>query len=220
MVETGYCPLCRESASVIEEMDYHYTESGLPNVYLSNGILDIECENCDETYVSVPREGELLQTIGLTLLKSLKPMTGPELKFLRREIRLKQKDLASRVSSGGRQPTISEWESEEGRIFKRDRIAEEFYLRLMLMDQFSKSVERNEDDRFISLQQYEEFREFMKQISNYRDHFRISWDRPWKDDDESKKNSKLTFLVDREHDRDNIWHFRADPDWDYPIFHV
>ena len=50
MVETGYCPLCRESASVIEEMDYHYTESGLPNVYLSNGILDIECENCDETY--------------------------------------------------------------------------------------------------------------------------------------------------------------------------
>src|SRR5690606_8297361 len=89
---------------------YHYTESGLRNVWLANGykIRNVGGEDA----VAIHDVDQLHQVIGRSLAR--KPhLTGTEFRFLRKEMGLSQKRLADMLGSS--EQTVSLWE-RRGRI--------------------------------------------------------------------------------------------------------
>lgn len=102
---------------------YHYTESGLRNVWLTNGYTFKSIDG--EAAVAISGADELHETIGRTLAH--KPyLTGTELRFLRKELGLSQKRLADLI--GSTEQTVSLWE-RKGRMPRGyDRLIRILYL--------------------------------------------------------------------------------------------
>ena len=91
---------------------YHYTESGLSNVYLVNGF-HVEVID-EEEYTSIDDMNGLHRTIALAIVDSNTPLTNEEFKFLRIELNLSQKVLAN--SFGVNEQTIARYEKNETKI--------------------------------------------------------------------------------------------------------
>jgi len=84
---------------------YHYTESGLRNVWLSNGYTERVIHG--EKAVSITDADQLHQVIGRALTR--KPhLTGSEFRFLRKELGLSQTRVGQIVGSS--EQTVSLWE--------------------------------------------------------------------------------------------------------------
>lgn len=91
---------------------YHYTESGLPNVYLVNGFT---VETLDgEEYTSIDDMNGLHKTIAKAIIDSPKPLTHQEFRFLRIEMNVSQKTLGTRF--GVTEQTIARYEKGESSI--------------------------------------------------------------------------------------------------------
>lgn len=73
---------------------YQYKLSGLNNVYLA-GINVHECLKCHDLSPIIPRIGELHRLICKTLVKKAVPLTGNEVRFLRKSTDLSSKEFAS-----------------------------------------------------------------------------------------------------------------------------
>jgi putative transcriptional regulator len=102
---------------------YHYTESGLQNVWLTNGY-DI-CEVDGERAVSISDVDELHEVIGRSVAAKFN-LNASEIRFLRKELGLSQKRLADLL--GSTEQTVSLWE-RRGRIPKGyDRLIRLLYL--------------------------------------------------------------------------------------------
>jgi putative zinc finger/helix-turn-helix YgiT family protein len=102
------CPNCqREHQTKIGE--YHYTESGLPNVWLL-GVEVFECE-CGESLAFIPCIQELHKLIACELITQENSLSGPEIRFLRKTMGLKAKDFADLL--GVKNVSISRWEHGE-----------------------------------------------------------------------------------------------------------
>jgi DNA-binding transcriptional regulator YiaG len=71
---------------------YHYTESGLPNVWLANGFQTIETPYGEA--VQVDQVEDLHRAIARDLVRDRPHLTGAEFRFLRTELDLSQKRLA------------------------------------------------------------------------------------------------------------------------------
>lgn len=94
--EIDFCDVCN-SPSVHRKSTfaepYHYTESGLPNVYLVN--VDVyRCEQCGIEVASIPRPRELHLLIVTDILRKPSPMTGEELRFIRKTLMMQPKAFA------------------------------------------------------------------------------------------------------------------------------
>ncbi len=84
---------------------YHYTESGLRNVWLSNGYTERAIHG--EKAVSITDADQLHKVIGRALTR--KPhLTGAEFRFLRKELGLSQTRIGQIV--GASEQTVSLWE--------------------------------------------------------------------------------------------------------------
>jgi putative transcriptional regulator len=70
---------------------YHYTESGLDNIYLVGGVAHHKTPYGEG--VSIVNTEGLHKAIGLWLIDLPKPLIGTELRFLRLEMELTQGDL-------------------------------------------------------------------------------------------------------------------------------
>ena len=130
------CPNCGQlSASARELSEYHYTESGLDNIWLHGGVTETECSACGRKFVRITREQQLLQVIAKVLLMAARPHSGGEMRFLRRACGLSQAGLASLLKY--RRATVAEREAKEspGLTFP-----EEVGLRLILLQAFLKHV--------------------------------------------------------------------------------
>ena len=88
---------------------YHYRESGLENVYLTNGFREIT--RGENTYVAIDDVDGLHQAIAKTIINKPAPLTGPELRFLRLEMDLSQVMLARVIRSN--EQSIAKWEKGE-----------------------------------------------------------------------------------------------------------
>jgi putative zinc finger/helix-turn-helix YgiT family protein len=99
------CPNCNLRGK-IRKGKYHYTESGLRNVWLM-GVEIFICE-CGETFAFIPCPQELHKLIARILLRKEDQLTGREICFLRKHMGLKAKDFAKQV--GVQNVTISRWE--------------------------------------------------------------------------------------------------------------
>lgn len=87
---------------------YHYTDSGLDNVYLVNGYTEH-----DTPYgraVSIEELDHLHEAIANGLLKATRPLTGAELRFLRHELDLSQKRLGQFF--GVSDQSVARWEKK------------------------------------------------------------------------------------------------------------
>ena len=104
---------------------YHYTDSGLDNVWLANSFTIHETPYGEG--VSIEDTGGLHRLIGRWLIDLPKPLTGAELRFLRLEMELSQAGLA--VLMGSTEQNVRRWEKARGRAIQgpADRIVRALY---------------------------------------------------------------------------------------------
>lgn len=102
---------------------YHYTESGLSNVWLSNGYTERVIHG--EKAVSISDADQLHQAIGCALARKAQ-LTGAELRFLRKELGLSQDRLGLIV--GASEQTVSLWERRGKIPIAVQRLAKFVYL--------------------------------------------------------------------------------------------
>jgi putative zinc finger/helix-turn-helix YgiT family protein len=103
------CPFCGNSSVESKEgQTYHFTESGLDHVYIKN-VETSHCHNCGANSVSVPQSPQLFNCIGESIVFSPGILTGSEIRFLRKNLRININDFAKllRVS----RVTVSRWEN-------------------------------------------------------------------------------------------------------------
>ena len=103
------CPFCGNlNVETKTGQSYHFTESGLDNVYLKN-VETSHCPDCNANSVSIPKSPLLLNCIGEAIVFSPGRLTGAEIRFLRKNLRIKINDFAKllRVS----RVTVSRWEN-------------------------------------------------------------------------------------------------------------
>lgn len=88
---------------------YHYTESGLDNVYIMG--VPIEVDDGGESTVTIASINQLHKVIALGIVNHEHGMNGAELRFIRTEMGLSQAQLAKIVHRDGQ--TIGRWERGE-----------------------------------------------------------------------------------------------------------
>ena len=122
-----HCPTCGGKMQARKHTKpYHYTESGLKNVYLE-GMSVLRCSACGEELVELENVPGLHAKIAERLLQKPFILTGPEFRFLRKEMRMKAKDLATVL--GVTATTVSRWETGEERLgVANDRLIRSLYL--------------------------------------------------------------------------------------------
>jgi putative zinc finger/helix-turn-helix YgiT family protein len=136
---------CRQCGKPLkaESRPYHYTESGLDNVYLV-GVPRFVCENGHET-VRIPRMVELHAVLAEAILKKPAPLTGKEMRFLRKQIGLLARDVAEELGVSAIQ--VSRWENGKSRIpVARDRL-----FRLLFLRRLEEQVKRLLIPRYVDL---------------------------------------------------------------------
>ena len=141
------CPVCgAEGIQWKEVKRYHYTESGLDNVWLFGGVRMTACAVCHEELTYIEQEFQLLQVIAVALLNKDALLTGPETRFLREAAHLTQEELASLLRLS-RQPTISDRERRREPVMG---YAEDLGFRILIMNQFVDFLRKNQDECFLA----------------------------------------------------------------------
>jgi DNA-binding transcriptional regulator YiaG len=92
---------------------YHYTESGLSNVWLANGF--IRRQTPYGAAVSIRNADALHQTIAMSLVTDKPRWSGGEFRFVRKELDMSQATLGSVIGKDAQ--TIARWE-KSGRVPK------------------------------------------------------------------------------------------------------
>lgn len=114
---------------LLSQVDHHYKESGLDNVFLMN-IDSYNCDECNEKVVCIPELGELSRAIGRALLKKPSLLNGKEIRFLRKNMGLKALQLKEMI--GIDNSTISRWENGTQKIApSHDRLIRVVYANFM-----------------------------------------------------------------------------------------
>ena len=139
MASKDKCPVCQSpSAEIHFPAEYEYEECGLTGVVLvGRGVRKTRCPDCGSGTTRILHEQQLLQLIGLAVLLGNDDLRGEDLRFLRNLLGMTQKELASKLVSGGRRETVAEWE-KKGRVFESK--FEEMARRIVLLHLFRAKV--------------------------------------------------------------------------------
>jgi putative transcriptional regulator len=89
-----------------------YTLCGLDDVYLLSGWKRVQTPYGDG--ITIKDVDGLHRAIGLNLVRQKKALSGPEIRFLRKEMGLTQEELGERVCKSGQQ--IARWEKGQSEI--------------------------------------------------------------------------------------------------------
>lgn len=103
------CGTCKKPMKKLRK-NYQYKESGLDNVILK-GITVYKCSRCSEVVPEIVNIKELHRTIAGLLIRKKSILSGKEIVFLRKEMRLKATDLAQIL--GVHKVTLSRWENDK-----------------------------------------------------------------------------------------------------------
>lgn len=107
------CPNCGSKNIEKRTEDYLYKESGLDNVSLG-GITVYKCKDCNEIMPEIPRIEDLHKIIALRIIETNEPLTGKEIRFLRKDMGLSSVELAKQF--GVSKVTVSRWENDAEKI--------------------------------------------------------------------------------------------------------
>lgn len=116
---------------------YHYTQCGLPNVWL-DGLTTTTTDDGEELTM-IPAVKRLHKALAEAIIARPGSLSGAELRFLRTEMRKTQADLAPLVSKDVQ--TIGRWERGETAI---DRNADAV-IRLLVAEALALTMPRVED---------------------------------------------------------------------------
>ncbi|NOY54125.1 MAG: helix-turn-helix domain-containing protein [Deltaproteobacteria bacterium] len=106
--------------------NYRYDESGLKDVTLA-GVPIYTCR-CGEISPLIRNTDELHRVIAYMLTKKTAPLTGPEFRFLRKEMGMNAKEIAKLL--GVSPITVSRWETGNKNIGNsNDRLIRLIYIR-------------------------------------------------------------------------------------------
>jgi putative transcriptional regulator len=122
------CEECGETMKVLEGQRYHYTESGLDNVILES-VSVYTCPDGHEQAPIIPVIEELHAAIARAVALKPAPLTGAEVRFLRKELGYSARKWAAlmRVDPA----TLSRWESDEQKIgTQSDLLTRLYFFRL------------------------------------------------------------------------------------------
>ena len=129
---------------------YHFTESGLDNVYLTNGFKRVQTKYGEA--VSFMHADELLNVIGEALAVSKRDLTGKELRFLRHRLNITQSELGQFL--GVDHQTIGRWERDEIKATESAvKLLRMFYLEELALEAANSMTLRQLFDR---LDQFDE----------------------------------------------------------------
>ncbi len=101
------CHTCK-SEMICDKTVFHYRESGLEYVYLE-GVDVYRCTGCDEEIINIPNIPDLHNFIGVSIIKKDSPLTGAEIRFLRKNAGMSALLMAEYM--GVDNATISRWEN-------------------------------------------------------------------------------------------------------------
>lgn len=120
------CYSCGGEIEIIKDKPYHYNECGLDVVLC--GITQYTCPSCGESYASIPNIQKLHRLIGAYICQKRKALLQPEeIKFLRKDLHLKAKELAALL--GVTASTVSRWENGKKEIGEaHDRLFRSVYM--------------------------------------------------------------------------------------------
>ena len=120
------CYLCGHHLEVIKDQPYKFTECGLDVILY--GVTQFRCSSCKESYSSIPNLPKLHRVIGTHICKNRKALLQPEeIKFLRKDLHLKAKELSSTL--GVTPSTVSRWENGKKAIGETyDRLLRSIYM--------------------------------------------------------------------------------------------
>jgi len=120
------CYSCGSKLTIIKDQPYKFSESGL-NVVLY-GITQYECPECNETYAAIPDVSKLHRIIGTHICRERTGLlSAEEIKFLRKDLQLKAKELAAIM--GVTPATVSRWENGKKEISEaHDRLLRSLYM--------------------------------------------------------------------------------------------
>jgi putative zinc finger/helix-turn-helix YgiT family protein len=154
MTTKGQCPNCGSHNAVTYRGQHHFQESGLDNVTLLNVEVQ-KCEDCKERIVSVPQAKQLLSLIGERIILKPTTLSGPEIRFLRKNIFLKTEEFAHIL--GVARQTVSRWENGHSNPVKpEDRLIRLVYSEYAKIGDPTRS-------KLIEMFRLDEF----KELSNY-----------------------------------------------------
>jgi hypothetical protein len=101
-----------------ERSPYRYVASGLPNVYLV-GVRYWICRVCERQAAEIPALAPLLSAIARTVIEKRSPLTGAEVRFLRKRLGKRSMDFAAMI--GVEPPRLSAIEGAQDRAVARGR---------------------------------------------------------------------------------------------------
>ena len=107
---------------------YHYFESGLDTIYLLNGVSETTTDY--GPMVHIDNINGLHRAIGLHIVEKEEPMSGPEFRFLRKQMGLSQAELAKDL--GVSDQTVANYEKENTRLGPADALMRACYLLAVL----------------------------------------------------------------------------------------
>ncbi len=87
------CYSCKNESQLKLVEKYQYKEVGLHNIYLKNIEVQI-CENCDLSSPIIPKIIRLHNTIARAIICKKSLLIGEEIRFLRKNLRIKAQDWA------------------------------------------------------------------------------------------------------------------------------
>lgn len=117
------CSFCGKEAKKTKK-NYQYVESGLDNVVLP-GITVYEC--CGEAMPEIKKIEKLHRLIALAIVRKTSLLSGKEFRFIRKQMQLQGKDIASIL--GVSPVSVSRWEQENAKIgASNDRLMRMLYI--------------------------------------------------------------------------------------------
>ena len=118
---------------------YHLKAIGLPNIYLCNGVT-IENDPDYGKLITIEDIPGLCSAIGLHVVTKADAMTGPELRFLRKQMKLPQEALADRLRVNVR--TVANYEKGKTGMGAADAAMRALYTLHILSDEADANLIR------------------------------------------------------------------------------
>ena len=132
------CDNCKKANLKTKRTLYHYTESGLPSVFLKN-VKWSECPTCHAREATLHRIGQLHRCIAWHIVTKPSMLTGEEIIFLRKMLRKNQKQMAELL--GLSQVVLNRWETgaRQGHSAANDSRIRLIYL-TMQRDEYTQRI--------------------------------------------------------------------------------